>query len=139
MPIVERDKEGANQWFLTRTTATGRARDLYRQRSNTASLYSTTPLNKDYQSNMLGDSLPKRAHTTVERRGIMQVKVSSHKDSDTANDSPLGVPDKLGQETLRETAEALVLGQTASKTTVDYMRQAVETVPSQQLPVNHGQ
>ena len=69
----------------------------------------------------------------------MQVKVKSHKGSDTANDSPLGVPDELGQETLRETAEALVHGQTASKTTEDYMRQTVETVASQQSPVNLGQ
>ena len=102
MPIVERDEEGANHCH----------------RESTGSLPPTIQYCLFVFDNTTQQKLPEqhaggkpsnRAHTAVEQRGIMQVKVTSHKGSDTANDSPLEVPDELGQETLRVTAEALFM------------------------------
>jgi hypothetical protein len=64
--------------------------------------------------------------------------ITSQGDSATKDDSPLGVPEEMQQEALRGTTEALVYGQTASKTR-NQMRQTVETVASQQSPRNPGQ
>jgi hypothetical protein len=120
--------------MITETTATGGARVCDQRGPNTASMKSITPINKDCQYNEPGDSLPNRARTEVEQ----QEKITSHKDSTTEDDSPQGVPEEMGQKALRGTTEALVCGQTTSKTD-NQMRQTVETVASQQSPTNPGQ